>query len=120
MPFPPYSEYRGHCRYVTDGDTVDLLVDKGLNKYDYETFRLKDVDAREIHGGTLATKAAAQEDKRFVEARILHQPVRVRTFKDLATFGRYVAEIWYWDAGGAEHCLNEEIAEHLAATPVLE
>jgi len=88
--------YRAHCRYVVDGDTFDVLIDLGFQNYAYEALRLRDVDTPEIRGDErergLAAKARVQE-------LILDTPVLVRSFKDVETFGRFVADVLYWKEG---------------------
>ena len=88
--------YRAHCRYVVDGDTFDVLIDLGFNNYAYETLRLRDVDTPEIRGEErergLIAKARVQE-------LLLDKPVLVRSFKDVETFGRFVADVQYWEDG---------------------
>lgn len=98
MTFPSPLEARAFCRYVVDGDTMDVLVDLGMGKYAYETIRLKDVNCWEIYGGAdVEEKIRGQAAKAFVEELILDKPVKIRTYKDAMTFGRYVADIFYWD-----------------------
>lgn len=47
MPFPDRPVCRAFCRLL-DGDTMDVLVDMGLNQFSYETIRLQHVDTPEI------------------------------------------------------------------------
>lgn len=48
MPFPERPVYRAFCRHIVDGDTLDVLVDMGLNQFSYETIRLQHVDTPEV------------------------------------------------------------------------
>lgn len=90
---------RGVCRNVTDGDTFDFFVDLGLLHYAYVTIRLHAADTYEIFNPAdaaeleLGLKARAR-----VKELIYEQPVLLTTYKDQLTFGRYVADTWYYDS----------------------
>ncbi len=96
---------RGHCRYVVDGDTFDMLIDLGFHNFAYETLRLHDVDTPEIRG---EERQRGLEAKARVEELILDRPVLVRSFKDQETFGRFVADVRYW-TGSAWSDLGETL-----------
>lgn len=98
MPYEPHA-MRGICRYIVDGDTVDVFVDEGLYDYAYITVRIKDYNAPELNGPTEAEKLHAQEARAYAMSLIYGHPVRVLTFKDRQTFGRFVADIHYWSEG---------------------
>lgn len=92
MEVAPFGPYRCVIALWIDGDTCDVFVDLGLNKYGYETIRLRDVDAPEIN--RLATRDAGMAAKAFVEELAPQgTPVVIETIKDVTTFGRYVADI---------------------------
>lgn len=89
--------FRAFCRYVTDGDTYDLFIDLGLNKYAYDTIRLHDADTPEIfHPSSPAERNHGLAAKARIEDLILQKPVLIKSYKDAETFGRYVADVWYF------------------------
>lgn len=94
MAFPTSATYRAWCGYVVDGDTFDVLIDLGVNHYAYEAIRLKGVDCWEITG---EERPRGVQAKAFTESEILGRPVMLVTYKDTQTFGRYVADCYYWD-----------------------
>lgn len=98
MPFAPVP-VRGVCQYVVDGDTFDVLIDEGFFDYAYITIRLKDFDAPETRTTNTLEKAHGLEARAYLTSLLQSQPVRLITFKDTETFGRFVADVWVW--GGA-------------------
>ena len=87
-----YGPYRAVCRHHVDGDTYDMLIDKGFNKYGYAPIRLGGVDAPETN--RRATKVAGLAAKNFV---VSVMPVGARvvlhTKPDKDDFGRYLARV---------------------------
>lgn len=83
---------------MTDGDTADFFVDLGLNQYAYDTIRLYGLDTAEIfHPSNAAEKAHGIAAKARATELIDQKPVLLKSYKDAETFGRYVAEVWYFD-----------------------
>ena len=94
----PETTYRAVCKHVVDGDTVDVMIDLGLNKYAYETVRIKDIDTPEIFRSKDADeKQAGMAARDRVKELILDQPVMITTYKDKASFGRFLADVAYMD-----------------------
>ena len=91
-PFPG-GEYRAHCRFVVDGDTLDALVDLGFNQYSYATIRIRGVDTPETRTRDLAEKARGFAARDRVRALVEGKAIVIRTVPDPATFGRYVADV---------------------------
>lgn len=85
--------YRAVCTHVVDGDTFDFLVDLGLHQYAYITVRLEGVDTAEIYGKDASPEG--MEAKEFVEGEILGAPCILFTGKDVTSFGRFVATVYY-------------------------
>lgn len=103
---------RGICLHVTDGDTADFLLDLGWLQYAYETVRLRGIDTPEIYRPENDEElAAGQEAKGFVESLVLDQPVLIRSYKDKTTFGRFVADVWYYTDGGNTRGLADRLRE---------
>jgi micrococcal nuclease len=100
-------EYRGAVVNVVDGDTVDVLIDLGLETHREIRLRLYGIDAAERFTdlGKMATEAL-----RDLFAGNPH--VTVRTFKDRTEkYGRYLAILTTEDG----ICINDWLVEsHLA------
>lgn len=88
---------RGVCQYVVDGDTIDVMVDEGLYDYAYITIRLKDFDAPEIRTTNEVEKRHGFEAKDYLWNIVNGAFVKILTFKDTETFGRFVADVWVWN-----------------------
>ena len=87
-----FGPYRGVVKHIVDGDTLDVMLDVGLNRYPYVTLRLRGVDAPEINRA--ATRVAGQAARDFVATLApLGTPCVVTTEPDAQTFGRYVATV---------------------------
>lgn len=90
--------FRAFCKFVTDGDTYDVFADLGLNQYAYDTIRLYNLDTAEIfHPSSAAEKTHGLAAKMRAVELIDQRPILIKSYKDAETFGRYVAEVWYFD-----------------------
>lgn len=97
LPFPDLVEYRAFCRHVVDGDTFDFLVDLGLHQYSYITVRLANVDTPEIfQPKSEYEREEGYKAKKLVEDTILDKPAKIITHRHRTTFGRYIADVYYW------------------------
>lgn len=101
-------KFRAMGRHVVDGDTYDVFVDLGLGKYAYEAIRLYDFDTAELRTGSPAERARGQAAKARTAELVQDKPLLLKTYRDAETFGRYVAETWYWD-GAAWKSLRETL-----------
>lgn len=98
--FPDLMEYRAFCRYVVDGDTFDFIVDLGIYQYTYTTVRLFGIDTYEIFGRVdEETRQKGFAAKARVEQLILNKPCTIVLHKDTTTFGRFVADVFYYESG---------------------
>lgn len=90
----PFGPYRAIVARVVDGDTLDVLLDLGLNTYRYEALRLRGVDAPELYRGTpeerVRGRAARDHLLSLAQPRT---PCVVATFRNQESFGRYVADV---------------------------
>ena len=106
-------EYSAKVLRVVDGDTLDLMVDLGMNVHVKERIRLLGVNTPETYG----VKKDSEEYKRGMEAKqwlmdelccgmfdLAGCPidtdvvVRIRTHKDeKGKYGRYLAEVFVGD-----------------------
>jgi len=102
--------YKAKCVRVIDGDTVELMIDQGLNIYRHARVRLYGLDTPEIHG----VKHDSEEYRKgmivkgIVAEQILGKQLWIETHKDkTGKYGRYLATIWYYDADEEFVCLND-------------
>ncbi len=84
--------YRAHCLHVVDGDTFDVMIDKGFYAYGYHTIRLRLLSAPELFRGTPEERALGKLAADALRGLILERPLLIRTWKDAETFGRFVAD----------------------------
>lgn len=78
-----------------DGDTMDFLIDQGLDTSRKITVRLFGVDTPEMRGGTPESKILADNAKQYVfNALSKATYVRIKTIKDSTEkYGRYLAKV---------------------------
>ncbi len=89
---PGYGPYRAVIERIVDGDTCYVFLDVGLNKYAYESVRLKDVNAPELFTRDEAEKVMGFAAKgHLVTICPVGTKALMHTFKDAQSFGRYVA-----------------------------
>ena len=89
---------RAEILRVVDGDTLELLVDQGMQSFAKVHVRLLGVDTAETHGVT----KGSDEYNRGMEAKLYvldwvdahGGSVIVRTVKDKRSFNRYIADVW--------------------------
>lgn len=89
----PFGPYRAVVTYVVDGDTVDVLTDRGFNDYPYLAIRVAGIKAHELFTGNLRGPAA---EARRHAVHLVHKHGRwciVHSQKWSPSFGRYVAQI---------------------------
>ncbi len=107
--------FRAVCARVLDGDTYDFFIDLGLNHYGYETIRLSGFDTPEIfHPKSEAERVLGLKAQARCVRLIEGKPVQLTTYKDLDSFGRYIADVTYFDKAGTPQDLGTRLkAEHL-------
>lgn len=109
--------YRAQCLNVVDGDTVDLLVDKGMQEFSYHRVRLYGIDTAEMNSKDLIQKDLAKQAKNFVieclkpslVIGIKRWPLKIESYKDPDNFGRWLVNLYYEDTNGVEKELNSEL-----------
>jgi endonuclease YncB( thermonuclease family) len=115
-------EHRAVCVNVVDGDTWDLLVDRGFHDYKLSRFRLAGYDAYELRRGTPEDKEKGRDAKEMAIEwlqplgvkhvfDISHWPLRIRTQKDPGNFGRWLADVWFIGDDGEELHLGDELVK---------
>lgn len=103
--------YRATVAEVIDGDTADLIVDKGFHEYAQIRVRFNGIDAPESYG--VKASDAGRRSKAYLKERLTGKAVIVQTFKDKTEkYGRYLADI-YLDG----ICINDELVEMGFAKP---
>lgn len=91
--------YRAVCKRVKDGDTYECFVDFGLRKYGYEEVRLRGLDTPEtFHPENDAERQHGLAATEFARGLIELRPVTLTTYSDTQTYGRFVADVRFWDA----------------------
>lgn len=99
-PFPASVRRRAVCKHVTDGDTFWALVDFGENIYPLRSYRVRNIDTPELFSGPPEERLRGAAARDYAASLIADQPLRIRTYRDLQSFGRYVADVEYADADG--------------------
>lgn len=101
--------YRAKVNNVVDGDTLDLLVDRGMHEFALIRVRLNNVDTPEIFGVNKESEEYQEgiRAKKYVEEEYDGQEVLIRTEKQ-GSFGRWLATI---HEPGRDRSLNEELLE---------
>jgi len=119
------TNFRAQCMRVIDGDTIELLVDCGFHNFKRDHFRLLGVNTPEMRDKLPDVRKKAQEATEYVKS-VLHPmgivvdgdyPIRILTFKDPDSFGRWLIELYYQDDNGEEHHLNKELLDLGYAIP---
>jgi hypothetical protein len=91
--------WRGVVKECYDGDTFDILLDKGHYDYAVRPYRMVGYDTWEMDG---PDKTRGLLAKVFVESKILNQPVLIRSEMVLAgtheklSITRYLGYLWYF------------------------
>ena len=76
-------------RRVSDGDTLDVVIDLGLGQRAFPRLRLRGVDTPELYTG------AGRRAREFVEARLAVDDMIVVATRRTDTYGRYLGDVRY-------------------------
>ncbi|HEY5673087.1 MAG TPA: thermonuclease family protein [Malonomonas sp.] len=89
--------YRADVVSVYDGDTCKVNLDLGFGVWKMtETLRLHRINAPEMRGAELEAGRASRD---YLRGLILDKRIVVQTLRDdQGKYGRYLAEIWLFDA----------------------
>lgn len=115
-------EHRAVCINVVDGDTWDLLVDRGFHDYKLTRFRLAGYDAYELRRGTKEDRQKGKDAKELATEwlkplgvrhvfDISNWPLRIRTHKDPGNFGRWLADLWFQDENDEEVHIGDALVQ---------
>jgi micrococcal nuclease len=98
-------KYRARCLEVTDGDTMKLLVDHGLDEFRKLKVRLYGINTPETYGvpkDSAEYQAGMKAKLRVIELmRPSYNPeaqvqLWIETLKDnTEKYGRYLAKVWF-------------------------
>lgn len=107
---------RAQCIRVIDGDTIDVFVDCGFREYKVMRLRLAGINTPEIHSQDPTTRLAAQAAKTWLTSLLRSDdlvlaslakvspsndwPLRLVTYKDPDSFGRWIADVFIQGADG--------------------
>ena len=97
--------YNARLERIIDADTIILRLDRGFKDYSVKTIRLARIDAEEVRGEGKAEGLAA---KKWVENLLSQYEKLTIESKKLDSFGRSIAEVWYWQ-GEKWVNLNDEL-----------
>lgn len=108
--------YKASCLRVIDGDTLELMIDLGLNVHVRERVRLAGIDTSEIYG----VKKGSEEYKKGmiskarVEELVLGKDLIILTTKDKkGKYGRYVACVFVDGADVGSTLVKEGLAKEV-------
>lgn len=87
--------YRAWCQYVVDGDTLDVVIDLGLEQYVSRRVRVYDINTAELRDKDLEERERARLAKAFVISNCYGKPLLVETFAVDDKYGRYATRVWY-------------------------
>ena len=119
-PFAPPS-FRAQCLRVVDGDTVDLFVDLGFYQYKRMRIRLAGIDTPELNSKDPDQRELAQKAKQWMVDKLrpvmiadtvilTEWPLRVVTYKDPDSFGRWLGDL-YVKSGTGEESINATLLD---------
>lgn len=115
-------EYRATIDRVIDGDTIDLIIDLGLNTFVRTRVRVANINAPERYTD------AGKITKAYV-TNLLYpgKNVTIRTYRDKTEkYGRWLADIDLDGVDLAKHLIEQELAvpfmtlTHAAAEPMIQ
>ncbi len=79
---------------IIDADSIIVKIDRGFKDFSIKTLRLARIDAFEVKG---KEKEKGLEAKEWVEKTLIKYPNIIIQSLKLDSFGRSIAELWYWE-----------------------
>ena len=111
-------QYTGTIIKVSDGDTCTIDVDLGFSIRQKMIFRLHGINTPEVIGPERTAGLAAKH--RVEELLPPGKDVVINTYKDRKEkFGRYLAEVSYFDENKNLICINELLVKEGLAKPFM-
>ncbi len=112
--------FRAVVQHITDGDTLDVLVDVAFNSYRYTTVRFKDVDAPEIFTRDAEEKARGYAARDHLETLCpVGTKALMHSFKDAQSFGRYIAVLVLADGTDVNSKMREWLGTQTASEAIV-
>lgn len=110
-------KWRAYCVRVIDGDTIDLMLDKGFRDMSLQRIRLAGINCPERHTTTRAAGDAAMLYTKvwIAQAGLEQWPLTITTYKT-DSFDRYVAVI---TRNGDPTPLNDALLQSGNAVPFM-
>lgn len=107
--------YRATVSRVVDGDTIDVVLDRGFRDQSARRVRVAHIDTPETHGATRATGEAARAfTAAWLAARVGAWPLTLTILEhETDSFGRVLAEVR--DATSGESLGDQLVASGNAA-----
>ena len=107
----PHFTYKATLDRVVDGDTIDVFIDVGFHTTMKKRLRFLELDTEELRSSDAARRVLAKEAKaRVIELLESATALYVQTKMDkTGKYGRLLAYVWYNDAAGTQHNLNEQM-----------
>lgn len=100
--------YKCAVTNIVDGDTVDVMVDLGMDMYHQARIRLSGIDTYEVRGEEREQGLLAKEFLGFLLEEN-PDPLFLRTVKDRkGKYGRYLGELYLADGRCVNKLLEEE------------
>ena len=113
----PYNTYRAKCIEVYDGDTYTMMIDLGFYTYTSIRVRAKSIDTPEIRTKDLVEKAAGFAARDRAKELILDKHCVIVTDRDVTSFDRWIAEVYYFGEDGSMIHLGEQLIAEGHADP---
>jgi endonuclease YncB( thermonuclease family) len=113
----PYNTYRAKCVEVYDGDTYTMVIDLGFYTYTSIRVRVKSIDTPEIRTKDLVEKQAGIAARDRVKELILGKHCVLVTDKDVTSFDRWIAEVYYFGENDSVINLGEQLINEGHADP---
>lgn len=89
----PWIFHQARCISVVDGDTFDAEIDLGFRLWTNQRFRLKDVNAPELHSPNARERECAIAATAYLRNLILYRNLEIRSWRT-PSFDRWVADVW--------------------------
>lgn len=98
---------------VVDGDTIDLMVDRGFSDFSKKRCRLSEIDAPECRTTDLEEKARGLETKkRLIELLESAKSLTVESVKWTGKYGRFIGIVYADGVNVNNWLVDEGLAVH--------
>ena len=105
--------YRGKLERVVDGDTIDALIDVGVDIWIKKRIRYSGIDTWESRTRDLAEKAKGLEAKARNKELLMEVSSKAGYFRlksfGVGKYGRVLGEIYIQDSNKNTICINNQL-----------